>query len=93
MTPCHHVIGHRSAAHGALCLAIRRAGEHRHFRPEWVGGVDPSRLLVRAYEAETGGNAAALAALTRELDAFAATAKAYVDGAKPDTRAAARRAA
>ncbi len=65
MTPCHHVIGHRSAAHGALCLAIRRAGEYRHFRPEWVGGVDASRLLVRTYEAETPCDAASLVAFAR----------------------------
>lgn len=83
MNPCHHITGHKTTAHGALCLAVRRAQPLRHYRPEWVGGIDGIRLLVRAYEAETDGDAARVIEATRELEAFIAAATAVIDGARP----------
>ena len=87
MKPCHHITGHRSGAHGALCLAIRRAQEFRHVD---VPGVSASRVLVRAYEAESGADVARIREAAATLDAFAAAAAAILDPGKP---ASARRAA
>lgn len=89
-TPCHHVGGHASGAHAALCLAIRRAQEHRH---ALVPGAAPVRLLVRAYELERTRDTASILRATRDLEDFARNALDIENATKPEKTTKPRRAA
>lgn len=80
MQPCHHVCGHSSKALAALCIAYRRAQVVRHVPVE---GVNASKALVTAYEAETSKDEAAMIASTKALDAFVFAAIAVLEKTMP----------
>lgn len=80
MTPCCHVCGHSSKSLGRLCTAYRRAHVVRNAP---VDGVNASRLLVNAYEAETENLEANMNAAADALEAFTDQALAYLDRSAP----------
>lgn len=81
MQPCHHVCGHSSKALAALCMAYRRAQVVRHVPVE---GVNASKVLVTAYEAETSKDDATMIASTKALDAFVLSAIAVLEKTMPE---------
>lgn len=81
MQPCHHVCGHSSKALAALCTACRRAQVVQHVP---VDGIDASKVLVTAYEAETSKDDATMIASTKALDAFVLSAIAVLEKTMPE---------